>query len=134
MAHVGADAGEGMNGFSSPPGWKRSQLRAPRTPVSMPASVVTMSAYQFPEVVDISQSGAKLVGSPLPPKGTTAILRAGALEVMCRVVWVKDEACGIRFEEPVSPRILQQVHLEGAVELSPCTPNVFPAAADKAGE
>jgi len=100
----------------------------------MPASVVTMSAYQFPEVVDISQSGAKLVGSPLPPKGTTAILRAGALEVMCRVVWVKDEACGIRFEEPVSPRILQQVHLEGAVELSPCTPNVFPAAADKAGE
>ena len=65
MAHVGADAGEGMNGFSSPPGWKRSQLRAPRTPVSMPASVVTMSAYQFPEVVDISQSGAKLVGSPI---------------------------------------------------------------------
>jgi hypothetical protein len=111
-----------MNGFASTPHWKRSQLRAPRTAVSLPASMVTMSAYRFPELVDISASGAKLVGSPLPPKGTTAILRAGALQVMCRVVWVKGEACGIRFEEPVAPYILKQVQLEGAVELQPCAP------------
>jgi len=123
-----------MNGFASPPKRKRSQLRAPRAQVSMPASVVTMSAYQFPELADISQSGAKLIGSPLPPKGTSAILRAGALEVMCRVVWVKDDACGIRFEEPVSPRILKQVQLEGAVALETREPAVFPEAEDKPGE
>ena len=121
-----------MNARTSPPGWKRSQLRAPRTAVSMSASIVTISAYQFPELADISYSGAKLVGSPLPPKGTTAILRAGALEVMCRVVWVKGEACGIRFEESVSPRILKQVQLQGAVELKPCEPDP-PVADDTPG-
>jgi hypothetical protein len=83
----------------------------------MPASVVTMSAYQFPELADISQTGAKLRGSPFPPKGTTALLRAGTLEVLCRVVWVQDDHCGIRFDEPVSPKILKQVQLDGAVEL-----------------
>ena len=111
-----------MNAFTTPPSWKRSQMRAPRTAVSMAASIVTLSAYQFPELADISHSGAKLVGSPLPPKGTVAMLRAGALEVMCRVVWVKGEACGIRFEEPVSPRILKQIQLDGTVELKPCEP------------
>jgi len=123
-----------MNGFSSSPSWKRTQLRAPRTPVSMEAAVVTMSAYQFPELADISQSGAKLIGSPLPPKGTTAILRVGPLEVMCRVMWVKDDACGIRFEEPVSPMVLKQVQLDGAVALEPQQPAVFPEAEDKPGE
>ena len=92
-------------------------MRAARAPVSMPASIVTMSAYQFPELADISQTGAKLRGSPLPPKGTAALLRAGALEVLCRVVWVRDEECGIRFDEAVSPKILKQVQLDGAVAL-----------------
>ena len=90
----------------------------------MPASIVTMSAYQFPELADISQTGAKLRGSPLPPKGTTALLRAGALEVMCRVVWVEGDHFGIRFDEPVSPRILKQVQLDGAVALDTFAPVV----------
>ena len=106
-----------MNAFASRMNRRGSQIRAARAPVSMPASIVTMSAYQFPELADISQTGAKLRGSPLPPKGTTALLRAGALEVLCRVVWVQDDHCGIRFDEPVSPKILKQVQLDGAVEL-----------------
>ena len=96
---------------------KGSRVRAQRASVSLPASVITMSAYQFPELADISQTGAKLRGSPLPPKGTAALLRAGALEVLCRVVWVQDDECGIRFDEAVSPRILKQVQLDGGVAL-----------------
>ena len=91
------------------------RLRAQRAPVSMEASIVTMNAYQFAELADISQSGAKLRGSPLPPKGCTGLLRAGALEVLCRVVWVKGDQCGIRFEEPVAPAVLRQIQLEGAL-------------------
>lgn len=91
--------------------------RGQRSPVSMTASVVTMKAYHFPELADISATGAKLVGSPLPPKGATALLRAGALEILCRVVWANDDACGIKFEEPVSPRILQQIQTEGGAAL-----------------
>lgn len=95
----------------------RTKRLAERAQVQMDATMVTMSAYQFPELVDISQTGAKLRGSPLPKRGTSGLLRAGALEVLCRVVWVDEEHCGIRFDEPVSPRILKQVQLNGSAAL-----------------
>jgi hypothetical protein len=106
-----------MNAYSSQMLRKVLRVRAERAPVSMAASIVTMSAYQFPQLADISQSGAKLVGSPLPPKGAVALLRTGALEVLCRVVWVKEGSCGVRFDEPVSPRILKQIQLDGSAAL-----------------
>jgi hypothetical protein len=106
-----------MSAYSPPNSWKRGRLRAERVRVSMTASIVTMNAYQYPELADISQTGAKLRGSPLPPKGSTALLRAGPLEVLCRVVWVKDEECGLRFDEPVAPRTLKQIQLDAAVEI-----------------
>ena len=93
---------------------RHRQLRPQRSTVSVPASIVTLSAYQFPELADISQTGAKLRGAPLPPKGATALLRVEGLEVMCRVVWVKDGHCGIRFDEHVPPAALKQIHLAGA--------------------
>ena len=106
-----------MSSYSSPSTWKRGQLRAERVSVSMPASLVTMNAYQFPELADISRSGAKLRGSPLPPRGTTVLLRAGPLEVLGRIVWVKGEECGLRFEEIVSQATLKHIQLNGAVDL-----------------
>ena len=106
-----------LNRFAPRPVARSQQRQRERTPVSLPASIVTMSAYQFPELSDISQFGAKLTGSPLPPKGSAALLKAGALEVLCRVMWVKDDQCGIRFDEAVSPKVLKQVQLDGAVAL-----------------
>ena len=93
------------------------QPRAQRSPVSMSASMVTMNAYQFPELADISTTGARLKGSPLPPKGTTGLLKSGALEILCRVVWSHEDACGVRFDEPVSPRLLKQLRLLGSAAL-----------------
>lgn len=106
-----------MNNQASGLGKRVMPYRAERAPVVLPASIVTMSAYQFPELADISQSGAKLRGAPLPAKGTSALLRVGPLEVLCRVMWVKGEQCGIRFDEPVSPRLLKQIQLDGAIAL-----------------
>lgn len=112
-----------MNAFASRPPRGRTQPRAPRARVLLPAAVVTMSAYQFPELVDISHAGAKLRGSPLPPQGSTALLRVGALEVLCRVMWAGDDECGVRFDEAVSPRMLKQVELDGAVALELVAPD-----------
>jgi len=109
-----------MNAFASRQNWRNpAQLRATRAPVKLDASIVTLNAYQFPELADISQTGAKLRASPLPPKGTSALLRVNGLEVLCRVVWVKGEACGLRFEETVSPATLKQIQLDGAVAIEP---------------
>jgi hypothetical protein len=97
-----------------PTSWKRPQLRAERAAVSMPASIVTMSAYQYSELADISRTGAKLKGDAMPPKGATALLRVKDLEILVRIVWVKGEECGIRFEETVSPAVLRQIQLNGS--------------------
>lgn len=119
-----------MNAFASSRDWRRpAQLRATRAPVKLDASIVTMNAYQFPELADISQTGAKLKGEPLPPKGTSALLRVNGLEVLCRVIWVKDDACGLRFEEAVSPATLKQIQLDGAVAIEPVVaPKPLPVA------
>jgi hypothetical protein len=111
-----------------------TQIRAERTRVSVPASIVTMSAYQYPELADISRSGAKLSGDALPPKGTTALLRAGKMEVLCRVMWVKDGHCGIRFEEVVSPAVLKQLQLDGTMALEPVSPAAPRVANGETGE
>lgn len=116
MAHAGYD-GLVMNASTSNFTRRGFRPRAQRSPVSMAASVVTMTAYQFPELADISPTGAKLKGSPLPPEGTKALLRTGALEILCRVVWANEGECGVRFDEPVSPRALKQIQLEGAAAL-----------------
>ncbi len=93
------------------------QPRAHRSTVSMSAAMTTMSAYHFPELTDISANGAKLRGSPLPPKGTVGLLRSGALEMLCRVVWSHDGECGVQFDEPLPMRLLRQIRTEDEVAL-----------------
>lgn len=82
-----------------------------------------MSAYQFPELADISQTGAKVRGGAFPPKGSILILKVGPLEVLCRVVRIAGEECGLRFEESVSPKMIKEIHLGGTVQIAaPPTP------------
>lgn len=120
-----------MNAFTPRLNRNGTQIRAERTRVSMPASIVTMSAYQFPDLADISRSGAKLTGPSLPPQGTKALLRVGEMEVLCRVMWVKDGQCGIRFDETVPPALLKQVQLDGTVALESLAPTEPPDAEDE---
>jgi hypothetical protein len=116
MAPAESDA-RGMKDQASLTGFKRSQLRAQRVRVKMPASVTTLSAYRFPELADISLTGAKVKGAIPPAKGALALLRAGPLEVLCRVVWTREDECGLRFDEAVSSAMLKHIQLTGAVEL-----------------
>lgn len=108
-----------MSVLSSPSTWKRNQLRAQRVPVALSARIMTLNTYHFPEVADISQTGAKVFGSPFPPVGTTGLLRIGTFEVLCRVVRIAGEECGLKFEELVPPSALKQLRLAGAAELAP---------------
>ena len=77
----------------------RNRRRAPRASVLLPASVVTMSAYQYLEVVDLSPTGAKLRGSPRPDIGKTAMFRLEGIRECCarscgpRTIYA---ACGSR--------------------------------------
>jgi len=84
----------------------RNRRRSARASVQLPASVVTMSAYQFLEVVNLSPTGAKLRGSPRPEIGKTAMFRLEGLQMLCKVMWAKGDLCGVRFDEPIPPQRL----------------------------
>jgi hypothetical protein len=71
-----------------------------------------MSAYQYLEVIDLSATGAKLRGAIIPAVAKPALFRLDDLEVLCKVVWASDDMCGVRFDEPISPRLL--AHLSNA--------------------
>ncbi len=93
----------------------RHRRRAERSSVLLPASVVTMSAYQYLDLINISKTGAKLRGERLPNHLATALFRIGSVTVLCRVVWVANDQCGVHFEEPLSAQMLSRISKEGNV-------------------
>ena len=111
-----------MRSFGARSPTARRHRGAERASVLLPASIVTMSAYQYPELLNISQTGAKLRGASPPARGVMALFRVGTLQVLSRVVWATEEQCGIRFEELISPKQLKQIQLDGAVELETLSP------------
>lgn len=112
-----------MNNFGSRVDGIRGQRRAERASVLLPAAVVTLSAYQFPELLNISRTGAKLRGQPLPPKGTVALFKTDGIQALCRVMWVDHELCGVRFDEPLSDKIFHRLQRDGATGAATLTPD-----------
>jgi hypothetical protein len=105
----------------------RNRRRSPRAAVELPASVVTMSAYKFLEVVNLSPTGAKLRGPTPLEVGKSAMFRLEGLHLLCKVVWVRDDLCGIRFDEPIAPRLVAEFQEAGAAAQGTLTPEEEPA-------
>jgi hypothetical protein len=106
-----------------------NRRRADRASVLLPASVVTMSAYQYFELVNLSAAGAKLRGPETPSVGKSALLRLDGFQVLCKVVWVQEELCGVHFDEPVPPRVLAHFRKVGSTaQLGMFTPDEKQAA------
>lgn len=90
----------------------------------LPASVVTMSAYQYFDLVNLSATGAKLRGSSLPRVGKPALFRLQSYKTLCRVVWTKDDLCGVHFDEVMPPRLLRRFREAGsATQIGMLTPD-----------
>ena len=107
----------------------RNRRRAPRASVLLPASVVTMSAYQYLEVLNLSPTGAKLRGSPAPAIGKTAMFRLEGFQLLCKVVWAKDDLSGVRFDELIPPHVLAALRDAGnTARLGMLTPDEEQAA------
>ncbi len=108
----------------------RRRRRAERSSVLLPASVVTISAYQYLDLINISKTGAKLRGESLPNSLATALFRIGSVKVLCRVVWVSDGQCGFHFDEPLPEQVLTSISKEGNVAILCLTPEEEQIEAD----
>ncbi|MEQ5789301.1 PilZ domain-containing protein [Erythrobacter sp. NFXS35] len=93
-----------MSGF----GRKRSALaprekrRAERLKASSPAFVETPASREAVTVVDFSATGARVIGSCLPPSRRDVWLNVDGLALFGTIVWRKDYCFGIRFDESVN--------------------------------
>ncbi|WP_156029834.1 PilZ domain-containing protein [Sphingomonas sp. URHD0057] len=90
-----------------------NRRRAQRLPVLLPASVVTMSAYQYFDVIDLSATGAKLRGQAVPPFGRAALFRVDGFQTLCKIVWAVDGLCGVHFDELIPMRVLERFREAG---------------------
>ena len=100
-----------------------NRRRSPRASVILPASVVTMSAYQYFDLVNLSATGAKLRGSTLPTIGKIALFRLDGFQVLCTVMWTADDLCGVKFHELIPPGVLKHFYAMGRPTLEMLTPD-----------
>lgn len=101
-----------------------NRRRSQRAAVVVPASVVTMSSYQYFELIDLSATGAKMRGDTFPPLGKTALFRIQSYQTLCRVVWADNGVCGVRFDELIPARVLEDLRGAGtAAEVGLLTPD-----------
>ena len=101
----------------------RNRRRSPRASVLLPASVVTMDAYQYLELLNLSATGAKLRGTTIPAVGKQAMFRLDHFQVLCKILWAKDNVCGVRFDEVIPPRVLAHFKDAGTATVGMLTPD-----------
>ena len=87
-----------------------------------------MDAYQYLDLVNLSATGAKLRGTTIPAVGKQAMFRLDHYQVLCKVLWSKDNLCGVRFDEVIPPRVLEHFKEAGTATIGMLTPDEQQAA------
>lgn len=85
----------------------RGRRIAQRKEVASSALLGTLHGWQNIVIIDVSQKGARVRGSEVPPKGEDAVLKLGSITAFGEVAWSKSDQCGINFDAPITPA---QVH------------------------
>lgn len=94
-------AGNRTMSFGKSGGGGRRGDRRVRAPI--PALLITMSERHSAELLDISQSGARLRSKDPPGEGTELFLQVGGVDVYARVAWQDGPALGLVFETRIDP-------------------------------
>jgi hypothetical protein len=90
---------------------------ARRTRATCAASLRTLTNEYFGHLWDLSETGARISLPSPPAAGENALLKWGTERVMCRIVWVERDLCGLEFETPIEPAVVAaSARLLGIVE------------------
>jgi hypothetical protein len=80
---------------------------ARRTRATCAASVRTLTSESFGHLWDLSETGARVSLDNPPQAGESALLKWGTEKVMCSVVWVDRDMCGLSFDHPIVPAVVE---------------------------
>jgi PilZ domain-containing protein len=98
---LGAGVEENCEMLEVVPGGVADRRSNDRSKVFLAATLVVGGSSHFVRVRNISDWGALLDGSTLPPEGSSIDLRRGSLTAVGEVAWQEDGQCGIRFDTDV---------------------------------
>ena len=71
---------------------------------------------------DLSETGARIQVDQPPKVGAEALLKWQTYEAFCRVVWAKDDMCGVAFDRPLSSAMLDEALRQEEEERRPSGP------------
>jgi hypothetical protein len=77
-----------------------------RTRATCAAGLRTLTNEYFGHLWDLSETGARISLPDPPPAGENGLLKWGTERVMCRIVWVERDLCGLEFEHPIDPAVV----------------------------
>lgn len=85
-----------------------------REQVSLAGSAMALTRSRSIIVSDLSSEGAGLDGRDLPLPGEEVLVVIGSRDAFAKVVWRRDDKCGVRFEETLTPEHIEQMKQEAA--------------------
>jgi hypothetical protein len=86
--------------------------RAVRDEIMARASLMTTTDSVSVDLLDLSKSGARLRGDPLPAPGQEVMVLLGRLESFGSVVWRDEDQCGVHFDVQLSEHAVATVQAE----------------------
>ncbi|KRA84242.1 PilZ domain-containing protein [Altererythrobacter sp. Root672] len=90
-----------------------------RVPVSGVVHLQTAGGDWRGIICDLSETGARVEISSPPPVGATALLKWDGLELFSRIVWIKDDCCGVMFDKPISVTVVENARGEDTARTGP---------------
>lgn len=91
-----------QQGVVSLPGWAERRSASRTKQSGIPATVITEFGNQYVEIINLSKTGAGLLGLSGLQVGEFVSLRVGSLRPFkCSVRWCDDQRGGVAFEQPL---------------------------------
>ena len=90
-----------------------------RVPVSGAVRLQTAGGDWSGTLCDLSETGARVDIKRPPPVGATALLKWDGFELFCRIVWIKEDCCGVMFDKPISIAVVENARQETVTRNGP---------------
>ncbi|MBO9519375.1 MAG: PilZ domain-containing protein [Porphyrobacter sp.] len=90
-----------------------------RVPASGEVHLQTAGGDWRGNLCDLSETGARVEIRNPPPVGATALLRWDGLELFSRIVWVKEDCCGVMFDKPISVAVVDHARGDATARSGP---------------
>ena len=86
--------------------------RAVRENLMSRTVIMTMTDSHRVDLLDLSESGAKVRGHDLPAPGQEVLILIGRLEAFGTIIWREQDQCGIQFDIPLSETAISALKKE----------------------